>query len=98
MTSEEPVPHVVDNPDRGRYELRIADRLVSFANYQRTDVVITVSHVETVVDMRGQGMSDRLMRGLLDDLRRRGLAIRPLCWVAADYVRVHPDDADLLAS
>jgi predicted GNAT family acetyltransferase len=44
-------------------------------------------------------MSDRLMQGVLDDLRTNGLRIEPICWVAATYVENHPAEAaELLAS
>ncbi len=89
---------VVDNSEEGRYELHVGDRVVSTADYRRHDDVVAVPHVETTRQQRGHGMSDRLMRGMLDDLRARGLCIKPLCWVAAAYMRDHPEDADLLAS
>ncbi len=88
---------VRDNPDRERYELSVDGRIVSIADYSRTGTTLVVPHVETDPSMRGQGMADRLMRGLLDDLRERDLTITPQCPFAASYIRDHPDDADLLA-
>ncbi len=90
--------HVVrDNPERERYELVVDDRIVSIDDYSSDGSTIVVPHVETDPSMRGQGMADRLMRGLLDDLRARNMTIVPRCPFAAAYVRDHPDDADLLA-
>jgi predicted GNAT family acetyltransferase len=90
---------VVDNPERSRYELHIGDVVASTADYHRRDDVVVVPYVRTEPELRGRGMSDRLMRGLLEDLRVRGLRIEPVCWVAVAYVENHPAEAaDLLAS
>lgn len=97
---DDPPPRfsVADHPGARRYELRVDDEVVSFADYHRHDSVVVVTHVETAVPWREQGMSDRLMRGLLDDLHARDLLIEPVCRVARTYVVGRPDDAALLAS
>lgn len=88
---------VRDNLDRRRYELVVDDRIVSVADYLLEGSTLTVPHVETDTAMRGQGMADRLMRGMLDDIRANERTIRPLCSFAADFIRQHPDDHELLA-
>jgi len=89
---------VSDNPDRRRYELRVDDRIVSIADYYLTaEDVVVVPHVETDPELRGRGMADRLMRGMLDDLRAHDRKITPICTFAAAYLRDHPGDRDLLA-
>ncbi|MEM9467853.1 MAG: GNAT family N-acetyltransferase [Actinomycetota bacterium] len=87
---------VRDNPDRQRYELVIADEIVSIADYRLDGDAVVVPHVETNPTHRGQGNADRLMAGMLDDLRARERTIVPLCPFAADYIRNHPDQHDLL--
>ena len=86
-----------DNPDSSRFELWIDGEVISFADYTQVGDVLTVPHVETRRDLRGRGNADRLMRGMLDDLRARGLRIRPICSHAVGYLRDHPEDADLVA-
>jgi len=89
---------VCDNPDRRRYELRVDDLIVSIADYDlMAGGVVVVPHVETDPELRGQGMADRLMRGMLDDLRAHDRKITPICGFAAAYLRDHPADSDLLA-
>ena len=88
---------VRDNPDRQRYELVIDGEIVSIADYTLRDDTVVVPHVETNPAHRGQGNADRLMAGMLDDLRATGRTIVPLCPFAADYIRQHPDQQDLLA-
>ena len=86
-----------DNADRQRYELVIDDRIVSIADYQRNGDDLTVPHVETDPELRGRGMADLLMRGMLDDIRERNLSITPLCSFAVAFIRDHPADADLVS-
>lgn len=91
------IEHIVrDNPDRGRYELIVDERIVSIADYHLDGSTIVVPHVETDPEMRGLGMADRLMRGMLDHLRDGERTIRPICSFAAGFIDDHPDDADLL--
>ena len=99
-SAHQPTAHrVVDAPDRSRYELHVHDRVVSTADYHRRHDTVVVTYVHTEPDQRGRGMSDRLMSGLLADLRARGLTIEPVCWVAVAYVERHPgESAELLAS
>ncbi len=87
---------VRDNPRRERYELHVDDRLATIADYQRDGEVIVVPHVETDPELRGCGLADRLMRGMLDDIRARGLTIRPLCPFASEFIQRSPADQDLL--
>ena len=88
---------VLDHTDANRYELWVDDELISFADYVRRGDVLIVSHVETRRDLRGRGNADRLMKGMLDDIRARGLKVLPVCPHAVDYLRDHPEDADLVA-
>jgi predicted GNAT family acetyltransferase len=67
------------------------DELLSFAPFTQADGVLTVPHVETRVQHRGNGFSSTLLDGVVDDLRSRGLRIRPICSVARRHVQVLPD-------
>lgn len=88
---------VVDQPGRNRYELLLDEDVVGFANYMINDQVLTVPHVETVPQHRGKDFAARLMHGVLDDVRKRSLTIRPLCGYADAYMRRHPENNDLRA-
>jgi len=93
-----PSPLVVDNPDAGRFELRDGDTLLSSVRYHRAGDTLSLDYVETPPEARGQGRSSQLMRGVLDDVRTRGLTVTPVCWVAVKYLEDHPEDGDLVAS
>ena len=95
--NEEAEPVVRDNPNRERYELIVDGRIVSIADYRREGDTFVVPYVETDPEMRGQGLADRLMRGMLDDLRAREMTISPICAFAVAFIRDHPADADLVA-
>lgn len=88
---------VRNNPTRRRYELLVDDRIVSIADYRLDGTTLVVPRIETDPSMRGRGMADELMRGMLDDLRANKRTIQPLCGFAAAYIRNHPEAADLLA-
>jgi hypothetical protein len=88
---------VKNHTDANRYELWVDDELSSYADYVRQGDVVIVPHVETRRDRRGRGNADRLMKGMLDDIRALDLKVRPVCPHAVDYLRDHPEEADLVA-
>jgi predicted GNAT family acetyltransferase len=96
MTSAQPTVH--DEPDAGRFTLRLRDEVVGFADYSLGGDVITIPHVETVPAHRGQGYAALLMDGVVASLRTNGQRLRPVCWYAAEYVRDRPATHDLVAS
>jgi predicted GNAT family acetyltransferase len=98
MTDTSSDLHVVRRDDRGRYELYDGDEVLSFADFVETDGVIVVPYVETLARHRGNGHSSRLMAGVVDDLRTRGLRIDPVCPVARRYVQALPDADQLMAN
>jgi predicted GNAT family acetyltransferase len=46
---------------------------------------------------RGRGIADRLVRAAVEYARLEGLRIIPSCWYVAQWLRAHPEHADLLA-
>jgi predicted GNAT family acetyltransferase len=108
MTDPSPTPNplsggdeiqVVDVPEHRRYEARSADRLLGFVAY-RLDPMghrIVLVHTEVFPDEEGKGVGSRLARGVLDDIRARGLKLVVECPFISAYLRRHPRDyEDLL--
>lgn len=97
MTREGTEPRVVHNSGAGRYEIYLGDTRVGYASYRREQGRIVFTH--TVVDpaYEGRGFGGRLVAFALDDVRRQGLLIVPLCPFVAAYVKRHPKYADLAA-
>ena len=89
---------VVDNTAAERYEIWSGGRLAGFSNYRNRPGRLVFVHTETEPGFEGQGMASRLVRGALDDVRRRQLGVMPLCPFVASFIRDHPDYQDLVVS
>jgi predicted GNAT family acetyltransferase/glutaredoxin len=86
---------VVDVPERSRYELRLDGRLIGLAAYRRREGRISFTHTEVDESCQGCGFGSRLAAAALDDARRQGLRVLPLCPFIAHYVETHPEYQDL---
>ena len=84
-----------DNTDRHRFELDVKGH-VAFADYRRQDGRLAITHVETPESLRGGGVADRVLQGVVAQARREGLKVTPLCSYAAVWFQRHPDERDLL--
>jgi hypothetical protein len=89
---------VRDVPERSRYEIERDGELVGFADYRRAGDVVAMPHVEVRPDLRGGAIGSELVRAALDDVRSRGLHVRPLCPFVVSFVRRHPEYRDLVAA
>lgn len=83
--------HTVDNPERGRYELREDGDLLGFASYTVRDGVMSVPHTEVDPRLRGRGLASTLVRDTLEAARARGLGVLPLCPFVTRYIARHPE-------
>jgi predicted GNAT family acetyltransferase len=95
MTSGGGDVRVVDNPAEQRYEAFVGDTRAGFSTYELRPGTVVFLHTEIDPAFEGQGIGSRLAAGALDDVRRRGLSVTVLCPFISDYVRRHPDAADL---
>jgi predicted GNAT family acetyltransferase/glutaredoxin len=87
---------VADVPDRSRYELRLGGRLIGLAAYRRRDGRVAITHTEVDEACTGRGFGGLLAAAALDDARRRGERVLPLCPFIADYIERHPQYRDLV--
>lgn len=87
---------VRNNTTRSRFELE-ADGGTAIADYGINAGIITFTHTFTPPALRGRGLAARLIQGALEQVRADGLKVVPQCWYVADYIRDHPEFADLLA-
>jgi predicted GNAT family acetyltransferase len=46
---------------------------------------------------RGRGIAERLVRAAVEYARAEGFRIIPSCWYVAQWIRQHPEHADLVA-
>ena len=87
---------VTDNAEEQRFEL-VEEGLTAFADYYRRGDVLVIPHVESPVPLRGKGTAGRLMEGVAEHTRARGLKLVPTCGYAAVWFRRHPQWTDVLA-
>ena len=88
---------VADNPEAERYELTVKGERFGFVTYGMSPGVIALLHAEINPAHERRGWGSRLVAGTLDDVRERGLKVRPVCPFVAAYIEDHPDYRDLLA-
>lgn len=87
---------VADNPARGRYEMDIGG-LTAFVTYTRQGDVLILNHAEVPPAVEGQGYGSQLARGVLDDIRGKGLKVIPRCGFIVSFIRRNPGYADMVA-
>jgi uncharacterized protein len=86
---------VTDNTARSRYELAVDDA-VAFIDHAVEGDAIAFVHTEVPDVMAGKGIGSKLVRGALDDARRRGLKVVPRCTFVREYVERHPEYQDII--
>jgi predicted GNAT family acetyltransferase len=92
---------VHDNAEELRYEARLDGKVVGVIYYhadQGLPGLVTLIHTEVDPAVEGKGIGSRLVAGALEDIRRRGLAVDPVCPFVRAYLGRHPEQADLVAS
>lgn len=87
---------VRDNSRELRYEALSDGRLIGLIRYRLEPGVVVLVHSEIDLALEGTGLGSELVRGALADIRARGLKVVPHCQFVADYLRRHPEDADLV--
>jgi uncharacterized protein len=101
MTSDAappPAGTVSDRPESSRYEFTVDGERVGLIDYRLTGDTIALLHAEIDPAHGGQGLGSQMTRGVLDDARRRGLSVVPMCPFVAAFVQRHPDEyGDLMA-
>ena len=88
---------VVDVPDRGRFEVRLGDRVVGLASYHVENGAMTLPHTEVDPSVGGRGIGSTLVAGVLAAARERGLTVLPYCSFVRHYIQQHPEEVDLVA-
>ena len=84
-----------DNTARSRYELEV-DGEIAFIDHEGEGDAVAFMHTEVPKSMAGKGIGSKLVRGALDDARRRGLKVVPRCTFVREYVERHPEYQDIV--
>ena len=88
---------VVDVPERGRFEIRVDDKVVGLASYHVDNGTMTLPHTEVDPSVGGRGLGSALVAGVLAAARERGLTVLPYCSFVRHYIQQHPEELDLVA-
>ena len=85
---------VIDNTELHRFELHV-DGATAFANYRLVPGAVVITHTETPPALRGRGIASTLAQGALEKIRADGLKVIAGCSFIVDYLRKHPEFADI---
>ena len=88
---------VRDVPDRHQYQALVGDEVAGHLDYRAGEHERTFRHTVVEDAFGGRGVGSALARAALDDLRARGLRVRPLCPFVAGWIRRHPDYLELVS-
>jgi predicted GNAT family acetyltransferase len=83
-------PRIVDNPEVPRYELYVGEELAGTLLYSRRNGTIALIHTEVDEAFEGHGLGSKLVAGALEDVRRQGLEMVPVCPFVRSYLARHP--------
>ena len=86
-----------NNAALNRYELD-TEAGSAVANYRPLPGAIAIFHTEVPLPLRGRDIGVRLVRGVLEDLRRQGIKVVPQCSFVRAFMMRHPEFNDLLAT
>jgi predicted GNAT family acetyltransferase len=86
-----------NNTALNRYELE-TEAGFAVANYRLLPGAIAIFHTEVPLPLRGRNIGVQLVRGVLEDVRRRGIKVVPQCSFVRAFMARHPEYQDLLAA
>jgi uncharacterized protein len=89
---DKPAPELVTT---GRFELE-RDGHVAFLTYTLAGHVLGLVHTEVPDALRGSGIGSSLVKSALDWARDHQLKIDVTCPFVAEYIKTHPEYADLV--
>ena len=82
---------LTDDTAAGRYELRIDGALAAFEDYTLEDGVISFNHTQALEGFEGRGAARQLAERILDEARRSGLQVLPVCPYISSFIGKHPE-------
>tara|TARA_R110000824_G_scaffold390760_2_gene587357 strand:+ start:20225 stop:20503 length:279 start_codon:yes stop_codon:yes gene_type:complete len=84
-----------DNPSRHRFELTV-DGHTAFAEYRQISGGLEFYHTVVPEALGGKGVGTRLVTSVLDQMRARGVKIKPTCPFFKAFLGKHPEYGDLV--
>jgi uncharacterized protein len=81
----------VDNRERGRYRVLLGGRPIAFSEYKTEPGRIVFTHTVVRPEYEGRGIGSRLAKFAVEDVRDRGLRIKPVCPFIRAYLGRHSE-------
>jgi uncharacterized protein len=89
-------PTVRHVQDRSRYEIEVDGTTAGFTAYRdRGEHQRVFYHTKVFEQFAGQGLASRLVREALDDVRRAGKRVVPVCPYVKGFLEKHGEFADI---
>lgn len=79
-----------NNTERSRYEL-VTDGHISYVEYMLPGKKLILTHTEVPKALEGKGIGSKLIDHVLEDAKKLGLKVIPLCPFIASYIKRHPE-------
>ncbi|MDX6225353.1 MAG: uncharacterized protein QOE64_1729 [Frankiales bacterium] len=89
--SEQPPgePSVTDNAELSRYEIRLDGVMAGYSEYVGYPDRRVITHTVIDPEFEGHGLGSALARGLLEDIRARGMRVVATCPFVRSYLQRH---------
>jgi hypothetical protein len=87
---------VVEDDAAQRYNALLGAEMAGFVTYRGRGERRVLVHTEVDPQFEGRGVGSRLVKGVLEDLRGRGIRAQVLCPFITDYLKRHPDYSDVV--
>ena len=84
------------NADRARNEARVGPKMAGIARFRQAKDLIVFTHTEVDPAYQGQQVGSALARAALNDVRRTGRKVLPLCPFIKGWIEHHREYVDLL--
>jgi predicted GNAT family acetyltransferase len=88
---------LVNDAGARRYRLMVDNEEVGYSDYDPVaPTSILIKHTEVLPQYEGKGFGSQLVRLMLDDIRRQGRTVIPICPYAMNYIRKHREYLDIV--
>lgn len=87
---------VAEAPERERFEVSVDGELAGFLDYRSRRGLLALVHTEVDERFGGRGLGGKLARFAIDKAGAEDLAVLPFCPFVNDWIKRHPEYADLV--
>ena len=88
---------IAHDADARRFTVEVDGHLAELV-YRLEQARMVIEHTGVPQAIGGRGVAGALVQAALDHARAQGLRVVPACSYSADYIRRHPQYADLVDS